>query len=75
MQLLGIGTLIWPTLFSTRLSRTSWIWTCVLTGTGIICTLVSVSLYLYAPTAWSGLLSFCGNVAQTLVLLQLVQSF
>jgi len=37
MQLLGIGTLIWPTLFSTRLSRTSWIWSCVLTGTGIIC--------------------------------------
>jgi len=30
-------------------------------------------LYLNVPTAWSGLLSFCGNVAQALALLQLVQ--
>ncbi|PMD15953.1 hypothetical protein NA56DRAFT_324166 [Hyaloscypha hepaticicola] len=74
MQLLGIGTLIWPTLFSGRLVGLPRILAWILACTSILCTIISMPLYLYAPTTWSGMLSFCGNVAQTLVLLQLVYS-
>jgi hypothetical protein len=74
MQLLGTGTLVWPTVFTGRLTGLPRILAWVLAGTSIACTVISLPLYLYAPTAWSGLLSFCGNLAQTLVLLQLVYS-
>ena len=74
VQVLAAGTLILSVTSSARLVGLPRIWLCVLTGTSIICTIVSIPLYLRATTALSGLLSFCGNVAQILALLQLPYS-
>jgi hypothetical protein len=71
MQLLGAFTLA-PTLLSKKFVGLPRILAWVLAGTSILCTVVSIPLYLYAPIAWSGLLSFFGNCAQILVLLQFV---
>lgn len=75
IQLLGAGILICPISSSASLLGMPRIWTCVLAGTSIICTMTAIPLYLVVvvPTAWSGLLSFHGGAAQTLVLLQVVR--
>ena len=72
MQLLGVATLIWPTVFHARLGHLSWVLTWILAGTSACFTILTVPLYLLLPTSWSALLSFGGSVALALVLLQLV---
>ncbi|KAF7508415.1 hypothetical protein GJ744_009268 [Endocarpon pusillum] len=74
MQLLGVVTLIWPTVFHARLGRLSWVLTWILAGSGACFTLLAVPLYLLLPTSWSALSSFGGSVALALVLLQLVHT-
>lgn len=74
MQVLGIITLVWPTLYHARLARLSWIWTWILAIVSTGCTLAALSLYALLPTSWSALFSFGGSVAQALVTLQLVYS-
>lgn len=74
MQLLSIGTLIWPTVFYVRLARLPWVWTWILATVSACCTVAAVPLYVLLPTSWSALFSFCGSVAQALVLLQLVHA-
>jgi flagellar biosynthesis protein FlhB len=71
MQLLGLLTLIWPTVFDARLATMAWFWTWILGGVSVCCTAVAVPVYLWLPTGWSGILSFSGSVAQALVVLQL----
>ena len=72
IQLLGLLTLIWPTIVHTRLANLAWFWTWVLASASALLTVLSVPFYLLLPTGWSGLLSFGGSVAQVLVLLQLM---
>ncbi|KAE8442195.1 hypothetical protein EG329_003724 [Mollisiaceae sp. DMI_Dod_QoI] len=71
VQLLGTFTLA-PTLLSKTLVGLHRILAWVLAVTSILCTVVSMPLYLYATTAWSGLLSFFGSCAQALILLQFI---
>jgi hypothetical protein len=72
MQLLGLPTLVWPTVFHVQLAKMTWFWTWILAGASACCTVVAVLVYLWLPTGWSGILSFSGGAAQALVVLQLV---
>lgn len=74
MQLLSLATLIWPTIFSTRLARLNWTFAWCLAGASATCSVAAVPLYIVAPTAWSAVVAFGGAVAQALVVLQLVHS-
>lgn len=73
MQLLGLATLVWPTVFQARLAQHPWIFTWLLAGVSAICSVVAVSLYVLAPAGWSGVIAFGGAVAQALVTLQLIR--
>lgn len=65
MQLLGIGTLIWPTLFSGRLVNLPRVSAWILACTSIFCTVISIPLYLYAPNCleWNAFILWqcCSN--------------
>jgi hypothetical protein len=64
MQLLGLLTLIWPTVAHTRLAKLAWFWTWVLANTSACFTTLAILLCLLLPTGWSALLSFSGSLAQ-----------
>ncbi|PVH71051.1 hypothetical protein DL98DRAFT_577582 [Cadophora sp. DSE1049] len=70
MQFLSILTILIPTIFNIR--KMAWFWTWILAATSIICAIMAIPLYLYAPTKWSTMLSFVGSVAGAFVTLQLV---
>jgi hypothetical protein len=72
LQLLGIVTLLWPTVFHARLSGMAWFWTWVLAGTAAICAVLSILLYLGVSVGWSGLLAFLGQASMGAVSLMLI---
>ncbi|KAF1831483.1 hypothetical protein BDW02DRAFT_571940 [Decorospora gaudefroyi] len=74
MQLLGLITFIWPTLYNDRLSQFTWIWIWVLAAISALCAIFSVPLYLLCPTIWSFVVSFIGVVVQAVVQLQVVNA-
>ncbi|KAI3317225.1 hypothetical protein HD806DRAFT_515805 [Xylariaceae sp. AK1471] len=74
VQLLGLGTMIYPTVFHSRLARTPWFWTWFLATVSLTCTVLSIPFYVLFPTAWSMVIAFTGTVAQPLILLQIIQA-
>jgi hypothetical protein len=72
VQLLGLGTMIYPTVFHSKQDGPSWFWTWVLATISLICTVLSIPFYILFPTAWSMVVSFAGTVAQPLILLQII---
>lgn len=67
MQLLGIFTAMFP-IYKRAKSHT-WIWAQAFTIFGALCSILSIPLYLYAPTMWSALFSFFGSAAQAVMAL------
>jgi hypothetical protein len=74
LQLLGLLTLVWPTLGHSRLSSIDWFWIWLLAGFGAVCAPMSVFLYLFLSTSWSFVFAFAGAVSQTIVQLQVINS-
>jgi hypothetical protein len=62
MQLLGLFTAMFP-IYRHAKSH-AWRWVQTFTALGASCSLISIPLYLYAPTMWSALLSFFSSAAQ-----------
>ncbi|KAH6638511.1 hypothetical protein BKA67DRAFT_147876 [Truncatella angustata] len=74
MQTLSLATMIWPAMVSTKvldLSRT-YIW--FLATTSAISVPASILLYLFLSIRWSIIISFGGNIAQALILLQFINA-
>lgn len=74
LQVLGLATLVYPTIFHIRLARYSWLLIWILVAISAACTLSSIALYLLVPTAWSMVAAFSGVVAQLLIMLQIVHT-
>ena len=75
IQLLGLATLLWPTLFHPKISEHSWVWVWTLAVFSGVCTLVSVPLFVLLPVAWSMVVAFGGMIAQALIALQVIETF
>ncbi|KAF3048797.1 hypothetical protein E8E11_000536 [Didymella keratinophila] len=74
LQLLGLITFVWLTLKDPRLSQLTWVWIGMLAGFSGICAIISVPVYLVAPTIWSFIISFAGSIGQVFVQLQVVNA-
>ncbi|KAI8633516.1 hypothetical protein F5Y19DRAFT_413953 [Xylariaceae sp. FL1651] len=74
LQVLGLGTTLYPTLFHSKLSRPSWFLTWFLAAISLIFTILSIPLYVLLPTAWSTVIAFAGTAAQPLILLQIIRA-
>lgn len=74
LQLLSLGTFIWPTLDHPRLSRLNWIWIWILAGFSALCALMSPFLYWSLSTTWSFVVSVIGAILQAVIQLQVVKS-
>jgi hypothetical protein len=74
LQLLGLLTLIWPTLGHSRLSSVDWYWIWLLAGFSALCAPITVFLYLFLSTNWSFVVAFTGAVAQAIIQLQVINS-
>lgn len=72
LQLLGLLTLIWPTLGHSRLSSVGWFWIWILAGFGAFCAPMSVFLYCFLSTNWSFVFAFAGSVSQAIVQLHVI---
>jgi hypothetical protein len=72
LQILSIVTLLWPTVFHTKLSRLAWLWTWALAGISTICAVLSVVLYLMVSVGWSTLVGFLGEASIAVVSLMLI---
>jgi hypothetical protein len=72
IQILGVVTLTVPTIFNLRLAKMAWLWTWISAGVSVCCSIIAPPLYLNVPTKWSGMISFGGSLAQTIITLQLM---
>lgn len=72
IQLLGIGTALWPIIRDFRPGRAACIQAWVLALMGACFTIAAIPLYALVPTYWSAMLLFIGSFVQSLLQLQLV---
>lgn len=72
MQMLGLVTFIWPTVYNPRLLQLTWFWIWLLATLSAMCAILSIPLYLAVPTIWSFAVSFSGVLAQAIVQLQVL---
>jgi hypothetical protein len=73
-QTLSLATLLFPTVFDSKFSGHTWIWTWTLAVFSLVCTVLSIALYCFVPVAESMLIAFGGTVAQALIVLQIVHA-
>lgn len=72
LQFLSIVTLIWPTVFHTRLSRMAWLWTWMLAGISTVCAGLSLALYVWVSEGWSSVVGCFGQASICVVSLLLI---
>ena len=72
MQLLSLFKMIFPVWRRSWMPWGTWTWTWVYVAVCLLCTATAAPLYIVVPVQWSLALSFGGNVAQALVVLQLM---
>ncbi|RYP03651.1 hypothetical protein DL765_010436 [Monosporascus sp. GIB2] len=74
IQALGLGTVLWPALSSTKLEPYPRMYSVVLAVASAVCMAASVPMYLWVSAGWGPVFSFIGAVAQAFMLLQLTDS-
>ncbi|KAH7322672.1 hypothetical protein B0I35DRAFT_185797 [Stachybotrys elegans] len=74
MQSLSLATLLWPSDVRCRLPRLPGIYTWLLTVTSAIAVPACIVIYLFVSARWSIVVSFAGNAAQVLILLQFMNA-
>lgn len=72
MQLLGIGTSLWPAVMDLHLNRVALVLTWAIAAGATLLTIIAVPLYIVLSVPWSGLALFSGSILQSLLQLQLV---
>ncbi|KAL2201939.1 hypothetical protein CC79DRAFT_1338617 [Sarocladium strictum] len=74
MQYLSLATLLWPGVVQSKLPRLSGVYTWLLASISAIAVLTSIVLFRFVSSRWSIVVSFAGNAAQVLILLQLMSA-
>lgn len=72
MQLLGIGTSLWPIIQDLRPNRAAWVEGWTLAVISACLTIAAIPLYILVPTSWSAMSLFGGSFIQALLQLQLL---
>lgn len=74
LQCLSLATLLWPAVVQSRLHPQSSIYIWILSITSVVTVPISILFYSLVSARWSIVTDFAGNVAQVLILLQLMNT-